>query len=128
MSFLMTLKKMFPSGWPSCFFKILLDKNGTTVKETNKEAKMEEMTAIGRLLIKSPEESGRNTRGMKATINVMVQPKTAMPIWFVAFKVASNLVWPSRIQRSIFSTTTILSSTNNPKATTKPTILNWFRL
>jgi hypothetical protein len=46
-----------------------LDKKGTTVRETNKEAKMEEITAMGRLLIKSPDESGKNTRGINPILS-----------------------------------------------------------
>ena len=86
------------------------------------------MTAKGKLLINSPDDSGKKTSGINAMIKVTVQPKTAFPIWFVALRVASLFVYPSLSQRSIFSTTTMLSSTNNPKATTKPTILSWFKL
>ncbi len=82
------------------------------------------ITAIGKLLMNSPAISGRKANGIKAITKVAVVPTTAIPICFVPFKTASIFECPSRSQRSIFSTTTILSSTSNPKATTNPTILN----
>ncbi|MNI90696.1 hypothetical protein D3C73_1482520 [compost metagenome] len=102
----------------------MLDKKGTTVKATSIEAITEQITATGKLLINSPDASGKNIKGIKAIINVAVQPITAIPICLVAFSVASSRLWPSRIQRSMFSTTTILSSTNKPSDTTRPTILS----
>ena len=74
--------------------------------------------------MKSPDTSGRNARGIKAMISVAVVPITATPICFVAFIVASKRECPSLSQRSIFSITTMLSSTRSPSATTNPTILN----
>ncbi|MNT58732.1 hypothetical protein D3C72_1961910 [compost metagenome] len=108
----------------SCVFKNRLPKNGTNVKATIIEANTLVITAIGRLLINSPETSGRKASGKKAITSVAVHPTTASPICFVPFKTASILECPSLSQRSMFSTTTILSSTRSPNATTKPTILS----
>ena len=99
---------------------------GTMVRETSIDANTDVITANGRLRMNSPEPSGRNTKGRNAIISVAVQPTTASVICLVASMAAYVLECPSRSHRSIFSTTTILSSTSNPKATTKPTILNWF--
>jgi hypothetical protein len=90
-------------------------KKGMMVKETNIEAKTLMMTAIGKLRIKSPEPSGKKTKGINAMIKVMVHPTTDKPICFVPKRVASIRLWPSLIQRSIFSTTTMLSSPIDPK-------------
>ena len=94
------------------------------VKETNNEAKTDAMTLMGNDLMNSPEASGRKINGRKAIIKVAVQPNTAVPIWEVAFRTASFRLYPFNIHLSIFSITTILSSTNNPRATTSPTILS----
>ncbi|MNR18749.1 hypothetical protein D3C85_1354960 [compost metagenome] len=47
--------------------------------------------AIGRLLINSPDTSGRKASGKKAITRVAVQPTTARPICLVPFKTASIL-------------------------------------
>ena len=120
-------KKIFPFGF-SWFNRIFDAKNGTIVSETNSEASIVVTTAIGKPRIKSPAPSGKNRSGRKAKINVAVQPTTASVICSVAFIEASKRFMPFRIKRSMFSTTTIESSTSNPKATTKPTILNWLML
>ena len=108
----------------SCGFRILLAKNGTTNKAMSIEPTTDAITAIGILRINSPAISGINTKGRKAITKVTVHPTTASAICSVPFIAASKRLYPSRIQRSIFSTTTILSSTTNPRATTKPTILS----
>jgi len=59
------------------------------VKETRRDASTEAITLIGNDLINSPEASGRKIKGRKAIIKDAVQPKTAVPIWEVAFSTAS---------------------------------------
>ena len=98
------------------------------VSETNNEASTLMITDMGKLRTKSPELSGKKTKGRKAMIKVTVQPTTEIEICWVAFMAASFLLKPSRIHRSMFSTTTILSSTSKPSATTNPTMLSWLRL
>ena len=96
------------------------------VRETISEAITDEITAKGRDRMNSPDPSGRSASGIKAMARVAVVPTTANVICLVASIAANSLLCPSLSQRSMFSTTTMLSSTNNPRATTKPTMLNWF--
>src|SRR5690606_30307324 len=101
-----------------------VERKGIIVSETSIEASTLMITAMGRLRTKSPEPSGKNTSGKNAITKVTVQPTTESEICLVAFNAASCLENPSLIQRSIFSTTTMLSSTSSPSATTRPTILS----
>ena len=117
--FLNARKKIFPSG-RSCFCKIILDKNGIMVKATNKEATMVNKTAIGSGRMNSPEPSGKKTSGKKANNKATVQPMTAVAICLVATIAASFRLYPCRINRSMFSTITIESSTSKPNAMTSP--------
>ena len=94
------------------------------MSDTSKDAVTEEITASGNDRINSPDASGRSANGIKAIASVAVVPITAKVICFVASTAANFLLCPSLNHLSIFSTTTILSSTNNPSATTSPTILN----
>ena len=58
---------MFPSSFSSLGINQLA-KKGTMVREMNKEAKTVVITAMGKLRMKSPADSGRNVRGKKAKI------------------------------------------------------------
>ena len=127
MSHFKPLKKILPRG-SSWLLNIFEDKKGTIVKDTKRDAKIVVTTAIGKPLIKSPEPSGKKSKGRKAKIKVAVQPITAKLICSVALMEASKRFIPLRIKRSIFSTTTIESSTSKPNAITKPTMLNWLIL
>ena len=114
---------MFPSGF-SWVFRMRLERNGMMVSDTSSEETTDDMTASGNERMNSPEASGIKASGKKAIASVAVVPTTASVICFVASTAANFLLWPSRSQRSIFSTTTILSSTSKPNATTRPTILS----
>ena len=119
-----TRRKIFPSLlW--LVLSTRLAKKGTTVSDTIMDANTDEITAKARLRINSPDASGKNASGINATIKAAVQPTTAKAICLVAPIAASRFPYPSRSQRSMFSTTTILSSTSKPSATTSPTMLNW---
>jgi hypothetical protein len=84
-------KNKLPSA-RSWLLNILLDKKGIMVSDTNNDAITVVTTAAGRLRIKSPAPSGKNSRGKKANINVAVQPITASPICLVAAMAASLLL------------------------------------
>ena len=71
---------------------------------------------IGMLIIATSATSGKNANGKNAITKVAVHPTTAAPICLVPFKIASVFECPSLSHRSMFSTTTILSSTNNHQA------------
>ncbi len=62
------------------------------VRETTSEASTLEITDMGKLRTKSPELSGKNTKGRNAIIKVTVQPITEIEICWVAFKAASFLL------------------------------------
>ena len=86
--FCRVLRKILPSGL-ACFFNNALPKNGTTVSETNKDAKTLVITASGNPRTNSPGPPGRKINGKKEMINVAVQPTTAKLICLVAFIEAS---------------------------------------
>ena len=97
-----------------------------TVSETRSELATVTMTAIGRPPTKSPAPSGNWVSGRKANSNTPVEPSTAAVISRVPPMAASTGVSPLRKCRSIFSVTTIESSTSKPSERMKPEMLIWF--
>ena len=75
-----------------------------------------------------PTGPGRKSNGTKAKISVAVAPSTATPICLVAAMDASRRGTPARMNRVMFSTTTMESSTSRPRAITKPTMDSWLML
>ena len=96
-----------------------------TVSETSSDAATVYSTDAGSERMKMPAPSGRNSSGRNANSSVAVQPTTASAIWSVAAIAASTRVYPARRYRSMFSTTTIESSTSRPSASTKPAMDSW---
>ena len=87
------------------------------------------LVGLGGLITSDREEwiiqpKSKKAKGKKAKIKVAVQPNTATKICLVATMEASFREYPCRINRSMFSTTTMESSTNRPNAITIPTMLN----
>ena len=94
---------------------------GASVSAVKSEIPIEAAIVRANCWKSSPVVPGRKATGMKTDISTSDVATTAPPISRIARTVASNvLVLSSTICRTMFSKTTIASSTTNPVASVKP--------